>query len=452
MKLKVVTLLAILLNSVTLLGQKQLSGTVFDAVTQKPLYGATVLIEGTSQGTSTTTEGTFELNVPDTVFVLNVSYVGYKTRKISIRRLTANEPLKVFLSPKTTILREFSVTGKKVELAYDKPEAFILDYELIDGNMLLLLKEKKKTILRLADVFSTTLMEGEIHDFQYALESTSIFENEQQRKHLMKESTALFKDYGGHVHLITLDSITQLFVQDEKVINLETYTPELFERYVLPCILEVGDYLILQQLSHHNQAITYYAVHTQTKEKKLIYQVFDESVFHHAQYYYNRSFLNRNNGDGGVMGEINIKQLGSARDMREATFVYKSVLSVPHYSPLMHIRDSLYLFNHLTDSMLVFDQHFVLHRSIPITHHQQKGWEDRIVVNEEGTRLYGTVIRGGIVYLQQLNLDNGKIDATYKLEEQTFPEKVRVSGDYAYYLYKRKENFTKKYLYKQRIH
>ena len=62
--------------------QKTVSGTLSDE-NGLPLPGATVIISGTSSGTSTDFDGKYQLaaNVGD---VLEISYVGYTTQSVNV--------------------------------------------------------------------------------------------------------------------------------------------------------------------------------------------------------------------------------------------------------------------------------------------------------------------------------------------------------------------------------
>lgn len=60
------------------------SGEVRDANTNEPLVGASVLLNGTSQGTTTDASGRFELQrIENEKIVLVVSYLGYETQNWS---------------------------------------------------------------------------------------------------------------------------------------------------------------------------------------------------------------------------------------------------------------------------------------------------------------------------------------------------------------------------------
>lgn len=50
----------------------------------EPLIGVTVQVKGTSTGTVTDLDGNFQLNVPSASSVLEISYIGYKTKQLTV--------------------------------------------------------------------------------------------------------------------------------------------------------------------------------------------------------------------------------------------------------------------------------------------------------------------------------------------------------------------------------
>lgn len=66
---------------------KQVSGTVKDA-NGNPVVGATVLVDGTTNGTTTGTDGSFRISAPANGSLL-VSFIGYEDQKIAIAGKTA---------------------------------------------------------------------------------------------------------------------------------------------------------------------------------------------------------------------------------------------------------------------------------------------------------------------------------------------------------------------------
>lgn len=71
-------LIAGLLPSFSIAQSGFIAGKVIDQATRRPLVNATVMLEGTTMGTVTTTEGKFHLNqVSAGSYQLVVTYVGY---------------------------------------------------------------------------------------------------------------------------------------------------------------------------------------------------------------------------------------------------------------------------------------------------------------------------------------------------------------------------------------
>lgn len=93
------------------------SGKVFDAG-QQPLIGAAVMIPGTNTGDVTAEDGSFSLTVPEGDVVLEVSSLGYLTKKVSVA--ASKSFITVSLEEDNMTLNETVVVGygtqKKVNL------------------------------------------------------------------------------------------------------------------------------------------------------------------------------------------------------------------------------------------------------------------------------------------------------------------------------------------------
>ena len=76
------SLLGLLMLNIAWAQQKTIRGTVLDE-TDSPLPGATVIIDGTTQGVSTDFDGNFSINAT-LGDVLVVSYVGYADQRITV--------------------------------------------------------------------------------------------------------------------------------------------------------------------------------------------------------------------------------------------------------------------------------------------------------------------------------------------------------------------------------
>ena len=81
---------------------------------KEPLPGATVLIKEANKGTSTDFDGKFRVNFPKGKYVIQVSFVGYKSVSKEIS-LTKNDAIEFILSANSTVLEEVLVSAVRVK-------------------------------------------------------------------------------------------------------------------------------------------------------------------------------------------------------------------------------------------------------------------------------------------------------------------------------------------------
>ena len=93
-----------------LLGQKTITGIVLDSLTQEPLPMATVYVNGTTQGTTTDSDGRFELKEISFPATVVFSFVGYQPKALELDRNPGR--LTIGLTPNIE-LPEIVVSGKK---------------------------------------------------------------------------------------------------------------------------------------------------------------------------------------------------------------------------------------------------------------------------------------------------------------------------------------------------
>ncbi|HVI48746.1 MAG TPA: TonB-dependent receptor [Chitinophaga sp.] len=104
-------LLWLFLLAVTVCAKAQtrtLTGKVTDHANASPLPGVSIKVKGTNNGTSTTADGTFRINVPENAKVLVFSFLGYETTEKNIGGLSN---LSVSLSQAAQGLTEYVMVG-----------------------------------------------------------------------------------------------------------------------------------------------------------------------------------------------------------------------------------------------------------------------------------------------------------------------------------------------------
>ena len=105
-------ILTLFLSVVTSFGlfaqNRTVTGVVRDAKGE-PLMGAGVMLDGTTQGTVTDLNGAFSLSVPSGTVVLDVSSLGYASKKVSVP--STQSQVVVILEDDALSLNETVVVG-----------------------------------------------------------------------------------------------------------------------------------------------------------------------------------------------------------------------------------------------------------------------------------------------------------------------------------------------------
>ena len=102
---KIFTLMMLAMLSVGLYAEKVVSGVVLDTKNE-PVIGASIQAKGTTQGTISDYDGTFEMEVSDEVTTLIVSFVGMATQEVA-----AGKNLRITLTENSEVLQDVVVTG-----------------------------------------------------------------------------------------------------------------------------------------------------------------------------------------------------------------------------------------------------------------------------------------------------------------------------------------------------
>ncbi|HWJ30277.1 MAG TPA: carboxypeptidase-like regulatory domain-containing protein, partial [Flavisolibacter sp.] len=112
MKMYIVSLCAFLLlfsfTQQAIAQNLQIKGKVTSKTSGGPLLGASVVIKGTSTGTTTDDQGAFTINVPSRGTVLVISYAGAVTQEYTVNDAG---PLNIQLDQQSGALNEVVVVG-----------------------------------------------------------------------------------------------------------------------------------------------------------------------------------------------------------------------------------------------------------------------------------------------------------------------------------------------------
>lgn len=101
-------LLLLIMFFPTFAQERVVTGKVTDGATQQPMPGVSVLVKGTSTGSTTDANGTYSLKVAENESILVVSFIGYASQEIAVGARTT---IDVSLVEDVTSLNEVVVTA-----------------------------------------------------------------------------------------------------------------------------------------------------------------------------------------------------------------------------------------------------------------------------------------------------------------------------------------------------
>ncbi|MDH3648386.1 MAG: TonB-dependent receptor [Saprospiraceae bacterium] len=110
------------------LGQIKLRGEIVDDDSGEPLIGANILIKGTSVGTVTDFDGTFEMRIDVLPVDLEISYIGYETIDLQVTDATQVEIIRMSGTEGITL----AITEVRGQRISDKQKAAPLTIESMD--------------------------------------------------------------------------------------------------------------------------------------------------------------------------------------------------------------------------------------------------------------------------------------------------------------------------------
>lgn len=93
-----------------------ISGIVTSGDDNQPMIGATVLEKGTSNGTTTEVDGSFQLEVASPTSILLFSFTGFETKEVPVK---GQQTFSIVLSSESKLMQEIVVTGYKREVRSD---------------------------------------------------------------------------------------------------------------------------------------------------------------------------------------------------------------------------------------------------------------------------------------------------------------------------------------------
>jgi hypothetical protein len=416
MKRIIFSLLIIISFSVN--AQKTLRGKV---INQDSVGVAFSTIETDSNQTLTNSQGYFVLEFQELQLALRVRHVGYKMLTKTIR--TLQDTTYITLKIKPIEMDSFTVVEKK-------HIDFVMDFEISNGVVYSLIRRDRNKYIKAYDIKKTWL----------------------QTKIVPKDIERLKKDCFGNIHVISSDSVNQIFALKNEIITIATYSISDFNSQIKPCEVSLNNRIVASNLRQHNQQLIIDLYHNQVKTQ--LASIWDENASKNAaayhseiiRLYYQNTPQRQNIIELGVWDGDLVKlsvpfavRNPDGRIIRSGSTVeqigwYQNVAAKPLYCPVFGYDNNLVLFNLYNGQITHFDIAGNQIKSTDIGFQKDKDWIEQIIFDEVNKVFYTTYQVQNNYVLMEVDMETGLLSEVRSICKGCYPENIQVYGNELFYV------------------
>ncbi|MDF3027662.1 MAG: hypothetical protein K0S23_1969 [Fluviicola sp.] len=331
----------------------------------------------------------------------------------------------VVMTGKEKELEEVTISAEKVWV-YPRKQANVLDFLVQpDNGILLCCSDENRYFIRSLNAKGEKTNEIPI------------------RNHPKK----LYRDCMETIHLIYSDSIYETAFIDNSIGIFQAKAVMGIFNLLKSCVYKDDKNLVKYNYSNEDQRIEYLAIDIQSKQSRTLYVGEDRTEYRQMEEYAYEHYM----ADEKMFHSQTSEQLKITRGIWNEKQYYDLIVINPVYIPLFELNDSLFIFDHVNDSAVVFTRDGMRVRSFPIVYQYFDGWKKELITNLEKTKIFARYDSEGITTLREINTTNGKTERIIQLEKHVFPEHLQIHEDFIYYIYKDYLNQSMHYIFKQRL-
>lgn len=336
--------------------------------------------------------------------------------------------INIYMTGKETELEEITISSARVIWAYPKAHVHIIDFDLYGEQMLLLCKQDNQYLMRLVNAYNEPLQDVPIP----------------------RHPKSLFRDCTGNLHILYKDSVFPVTISGDQLQLGTVQSRKQMETELRPCVASIGNLLIFERSGTYRQTIDFVAMDTLSHKVTRMYYLSNRK-YRRALEEFKREIQQQDRTIAAQMATNSVEEQLEQKKRLELQQQYLDLLNRPVYAPVLRLKDSILIFDHVNDSALVYNKRGNRIRSFPIMYHYHRKWDSELIVNEEGTRLFARYNYRGMARLMELNPTTGEIMGEFKLEQHIYPGKIQIRGDFVYYIFHHYIDYSINYVYKQRL-
>ena len=258
----------------------------------------------------------------------------------------------------------------------------------------------------------------------------------------------LVRDYRGNPHVVCENNVYGVHI-NSKDITLSNLDKSYFLKYLAPILDTNKTKMYFSNFNKDYPAFEYFTYDQEDSTYTKILQIKDDLMMelYRSEYKWvdvrTKLWAKNLEFQTGIDAEIYV----GANYFTQSPY-YKEL-----YAPLFQKRDTIYVFDYYKDKLKTYNYLGEPIDSVAIYHHydqRKTGWESQLIQDDVTGEIYAMYDRAGYTYLGWIDTKTGEISEQVKLEYR-FVEKVAVSNNFIYYIYRPFESPQKKYLYKERL-
>jgi hypothetical protein len=420
-------------------------GTVKDEQTLKPLAEINIKVSGTTQGTSTDNSGSFSIILEKIPVILIFTCIGYENEYYKVIEIP-QKPIEFLLRTKSYTLKEININSKNYSFLFKDKDYSVLDYELMDDNVLLL-------------IFRTLLKQSQLVLLSRSGDTLAVSPLPEM------PPSQLFKDFLSNIHYFTKSDFAYQchYNKVSKGIDfLYKTTVDSIQKLVQPFLFKLDGRLYFQERIANNfgTAIGYYE---KGSPKKYIRHVINNKKI--TEYNDDRKFYNSWNAFLGHSNDLDSDDIESELafdfsvsriegglygkyEARAHSFEFFNII----FPVIKTVYNNIVFFNFGNDVIELMNKDGKILKTVPISFHKESAskpdtinpvklfdsgwrWGNMILVDELNHNIYTTYLNSGMIRINRINLETGKLNPGTVIPFP-FPEKIEIYDGEVYFLNK----------------
>lgn len=378
---------------------------------------------------------------------LILSHVSFQNKGVTIRKDNLMEGLDgrysiiIEMRHRINALQEVTVIDNVPQLAYENEDVWIMDYKVTFDGICVLAGNSLGTSLMYLDYDQDTMAQ----------------------KTVSSKYQELFYDAFRNIHIISADSVYQVFFDSNRLSLLYGNTKEVFYQKLKPLVVSTPLFIVMEERAVYNQQVYYLIINKKTREKQVLRRI-SGKTFEMASNWELDDYRLRLINDIDYDNKSEQERIRNEERLDFLLDVQKRLMLQPIYCPIFDLGTKLIVFDFENDFLVTYNQDGKYESQIPIDFHlrdsyfssglNQKSWNKKIIRDEATGQFYAEFITDGIVTLKEIDLNNGKVKREIRLSDHSFPQNIQVYDGYAYYLYLDKRSVAdrdKRSLYKMKL-